>query len=397
MPTNAAKLSFIDTLKNSFIENSFVKCTLGDYKGTEGNLKNIYLKKIIVKRVEKISFVYRYQTKDITKNFSLEEAVETVEMLLAENLFNHAQLFTLNTDLKLQYTKQENWIIKQEKASQNKLPSTTHDHQKNRIITSKDKTYLQELRITDQNGEVFKSTQDKYKQINHYIEILSSLLKELPSQNGINVVDMGAGKGYLTFALYDYLVNVLQKNANIIGVEFRKDLVELCNSIAKKSSFQTLNFVEGTIEDYKPANNIDVLIALHACDTATDDAICKGVVNNATLIVVAPCCHKQIRNEMEQQHTKNELDFLTRYGTFLERQAEMVTDGIRALVLEYFGYTTKVFEFVSDAHTPKNVLIVGIKKQHTDFDKNMIVEKIKTAKKFFGIEYHYLEKLLPIK
>ena len=142
--------------------------------------------------------------------------------------------------------------------------------------------------ITDAQGNVYKNAQDKYKQINHYIEILSSLLKNLPERAVTNIVDMGAGKGYLTFALYDYRNNVLGKPAQVTGVEFRKDLVELCNDIAKKSGFDDLHFEEGTIENYAPQSEINVLIALHACDTATDEAIYQGITANADLIVVAP-------------------------------------------------------------------------------------------------------------
>ena len=204
---------------------------------------------------------------------------------------------------------------------------------------------------------------------------------------------MGSGKGYLTFALYDYLTNILQKNASVIGVEFRPDMVELCNGIAQKTDFENLNFVQGTIEDYD-SQKTNILIALHACDTATDDAISKGISAQADLIVVAPCCHKQIRREMEKNKAKNDLDFLLKYGIFMERQAEMVTDGIRALILEYFGYKTKVFEFISDAHTPKNVLIVGVKGKINSKKQAEILVKIKNIKEYFGIGFHHLERLI---
>ena len=170
-------------------------------------------------------------------------------------------------------------------------------------------------------------------------------------------------------------------------------MVDLCNQIATESGFSGLSFVQGTIEDYEAAG-IDLLIALHACDTATDDAIFKGIKAKAELIVVAPCCHKQIRREIEKGKAKNDLDFLTKYGIFLERQAEMVTDGIRALLLEYAGYKTKVFEFISDAHTPKNVLVVGVRAKDNTSDKGGILEKISNTKKYFGIAYHHLEKLM---
>ena len=219
-------------------------------------------------------------------------------------------------------------------------------------------------------------------------------MKNVTQREILNVVDMGSGKGYLTFALYDYLTNVLNVKTKITGVEFRKDLVILCNSISKKSSFTNLFFEEGTIENYTTTTTIDVLIALHACDTATDDAIAKGIKANANLIVVAPCCHKQIRKQITLNKKQNDVSFITQYGIFLERQAEMVTDAIRALVLEYFGYKTKVFEFITDAHTPKNIMIVGEKiSNHKNEDALL---KIKNAKEFFGIKEHYLEKLVEL-
>ena len=170
-------------------------------------------------------------------------------------------------------------------------------------------------------------------------------------------------------------------------------MVELCNGIAQKTGFENLSFVQGTIEDYDSAET-NILIALHACDTATDDAIHKGISAQADLIVVAPCCHKQIRREMEKNKVKNDLDFLLKYGIFMERQAEMVTDGIRALILEYFGYKTKVFEFISDAHTPKNVLVVGMKGKINPKKQVEVLAKIKDIKEYFGIGFHHLERLI---
>ncbi|GHB53768.1 methyltransferase [Persicitalea jodogahamensis] len=381
-------------IKSSLADNTFIKAQFSDYRGEEEDLKSLYLKKVIVKRQEKVSFLYRYRTKDITKNYPPEEAVQRLGTLVAENGFRSGQLFTLEQDVQLSFIKGKGFSLKTTPPSLHELPSLAHDKPKNRKIEAQGKNYLTELGITDAQGKVYKNAQDKYKQINHYIEILSSLLKNLPDQPVTNIVDMGAGKGYLTFALYDYLNNVLGKPARVTGVEFRKDLVDLCNTIAQRSGFDALQFEEGTIENYQPEKEINVLIALHACDTATDEAIYQGITANADLIVVAPCCHKQIRREMEKHKPENELDFLIRHGIFLERQAEMVTDGIRSLILEYYGYATKVFEFVSDAHTPKNVLIVGEKRKQKPAEQEMILEKLRTSKQFFGIGYHQLERLI---
>ncbi|MFK7903569.1 MAG: SAM-dependent methyltransferase [Chitinophagales bacterium] len=385
----------LTTTLQSLQNNTFAKLSLGNYKGAEPNLKNIRIKRTIIKRTDKLSFTYRFKTKDMVKNYDFEEGLKLVEEMVKMEGFRVMTLFTVDFDLQLVGNKKGKWGLRKQKATTTELPSLQHDRQKNRKIEAANKPYLQALRITDASGKVYKTTQNKYRQINHYIEILSSLLKELPEHEQLNVVDMGAGKGYLTFALYDYLNQVLKKKAKVTGVEYRKDLVDLCNGIAADVGFDGLQFEEGTIVEYQN-EAIDVLIALHACDTATDDAIAKGIRGNADLIVVAPCCHKQIRREMDKHKVKNELDFLTQHGIFLERQAEMVTDGIRALVLNYFGYSTKVFEFISDAHTPKNVLVVGVKKQNWKGDKEQILKKIAESKAFFGIGYHHLERVMEV-
>ena len=386
-------ISFISSLSESILDNTFIKISLGNYKGSEVGLKNIYVKKVLIKRVENLSFTYRYKTRDIVKNFMVDEGLKLIQEAL-ENGFNIATLFTTEFDLiSEQLNNQKITIRKTNPTSKNIDVSLNHDHTKKRLIESRGKGYLHELKITDAEGNVYKNAQDKYKQINHYVEILSSLIKEIPAENLKKVVDMGSGKGYLTFALYDYLTNVLKLETAVTGVEFRPDMVELGNNIAQKTGFKNLNFTEGTIENYD-STDTNILIALHACDTATDDAIYKGITAQADLIVVAPCCHKQIRREMEKNKASNELDFLTKYGIFLERQAEMVTDGIRAMILEYFGYKTKVFQFISDAHTPKNVLVVGIKGKINPKKQVEILEKLKATKAYFGIGFHHLEGLV---
>nr|WP_121269353.1 SAM-dependent methyltransferase [Pedobacter schmidteae] len=389
---------FKDQLSQSITQHTFVKISLGNYQGNEKELKNIYVRKVKIKRSDMLSFTYRYRTRDIIKNFPVAEGITLIERFIS-NDFKIATLFTTEKEFILEHSKKQLISLRERELSKPIQPILSHNREKKRLIQSVGKHYLTELKLTDSEGNVFKSAQDKYKQINQYIEILSSLMKELPVGSIKNVVDMGSGKGYLTFALYDYLQQLAEDKIQITGVEYREDLVALCNGIAERSGFNQLNFVQGTIEDYVvPA--IDLLIALHACDTATDDAIYKGIKANAQLIVVAPCCHKQIRRELEKYKTKNELSFLTKYGIFMERQAEMVTDGIRALILEYFGYKTKVFEFISDAHTPKNVLVVGIKSDDKQIPENtQLVKKVEIAKKiaetkaYFGIGYHHLERL----
>ncbi|MBC6111639.1 class I SAM-dependent methyltransferase [Pedobacter fastidiosus] len=398
MVFSAQTEQFISALEASLALQNFVKISLGNYKGAEEALKQILVRRVLIKREDKLAFTFRYKTRDLVKNFDLSEGVNLISEYLNTG-FKIGTLFTTEKDLIFEELNNGKIVIREINASIKEAPSASHDKEKSRLITADSKSYLTELKITDADGKVFKNAQDKFRQINHYIEILSSLVKELPDGTIKKVADMGSGKGYLTFALYDYLHSVLKLDTEVVGVEYRQDMVDLCNAVADKSSFGKLNFVQGTIEDYD-AKDVNLLIALHACDTATDDAIFKGIKANAELIVVAPCCHKQIRREIEQNKVKNDVSFLTKYGIFLERQAEMVTDGIRALILEYFGYKTKVFEFISDAHTPKNVLVVGVKKagslkaKDQSEERAKILQKIKETKAYFGIGYHHLERLL---
>lgn len=385
---------FIAESENSLHNDSFVKLSLGNYHGADESLKNIYIKKVLIKKEPRLSLTYRHKTRDITKNHTYEEVTGMLAQWLGSD-FRVATLQMTDSDVLFEMHPSGKATLKKKAVANRDMPSLSHDKNKNRLISSNGKGYLFDLKITDQQGNVFHNAQDKYRQINHYIDILSSLIREINPGNAVRVADMGSGKGYLTFALYDYLKNVLKLAPEVTGIEFREDLVTLCNQIAQNAGFEGLSFREGTIDQFDAAGT-NILIALHACDTATDDAIFKGIEAGSDLIVVAPCCHKQIRRQIEQHKTENDVSFLTRHGIFLERQSEMVTDGIRALVLEYFGYKTKVFEFISDAHTPKNVLIVGTKGKKTEKSQAAALEKIWEAKRFFGIEYHHLERLTGI-
>lgn len=382
---------FCEQIQQAVEQKSLVKVSLGNYQGNDPALKNIYIRLVLIKNIEKLAFTFRYKTKDIVKNFDLAEGYKSIAEWLEEG-FKVATLMSTESDWQYEALKNGKVILKQKTASVMTKPSLEHDKEKKRLIKPTEKAYLVDLKITDEQGNVFKNAQDKYRQINHYVEILSSLIKDSAIENLHKVVDMGSGKGYLTFALYDYLHSTLGLKTQVQGVEYRQDMVDLCNQFAHNAGFEGLSFTQGTILDYEQ-KDISMLIALHACDTATDDAIYKGLKSSAELIVVAPCCHKQIRREIEKNKAQNELKFLTKYGIFLERQAEMVTDGIRALILEYFGYKTKVFEFISDAHTPKNVLVVGIKSGINPKRQEEILQEIAQTKAYFGIDYHHLERL----
>jgi SAM-dependent methyltransferase len=391
---NTSLQQFILFFKKSLQANSFIKLKLASYKGTELELKTIDARKILVKKEEKLSFTYHYKTRDIIKNYSMAESESHLQKYVSEG-FYAATLFTIGFDLYLEQSPNDKSTLKKTEPTQTMTNSLNHDKQKNRLIKSENKPYLYDLHITDEAGNIFKNAQDKYRQINKYVEILSVLIKHIPPEQLTKIVDMGSGKGYLTFALYDYVTNTLGLKVDITGVDLRADMVDLCTKIAQKSSFQNLYFTRGSIEQYD-STGANILIALHACDIATDQAIAKGIHAGAELIVVAPCCHKQIRQQMQHSKAHNHLDFLTEHGIFMERQAEMVTDGLRALMMQYFGYSTKIFEFISDAHTPKNIMIVGTKNKSSKLRNPALLDKINETKAYFGIEQHYLEKMMGI-
>ncbi|MCF2874243.1 MULTISPECIES: class I SAM-dependent methyltransferase [unclassified Tenacibaculum] len=375
-----------DTLNQSVLESNFVKLTLSKPIRKSDGLPNVYVRLIKIKGTEMFQFTYHYTTNDKVKNYTLKEAISELEILLMDN-FRAATLFTLSNDLLVFISKKKKVSYKLNGPSfKNKLPET-HDKPKERLAEAG--SYLQYLGITDKSGKVIHKMADKYRQINKYLEIIEGLLKSTKLPKKINIVDMGSGKGYLTFALYDYLVNQKKYNATVTGIELRKELVTYCNDVAKKSEFKNLSFVAQPIQEYDN-NKIDILIALHACDTATDDAIYKGLSSKAELIICAPCCHKQIRQQVKGKEQESPL---LKYGIFKERQFEMVTDTIRALILEKNNYNTKVFEFISNEHTRKNVMLVGTKSSKKN-DVSKIEDKISSLKNAYSIENHYLETLI---
>lgn len=380
----------LSAIKTAFMNGSLIKLKLAGYHGSEADLKSIDVKKITAKGADKFSFTFHYKTRDIIKNQIQPEALGNLRTALKDE-FRSAQLSTTEFDMSFERNGDKIRLKRTEVAGR-EAPSTEHNRAKNRPIEASDKPYLVALGITGKDGKVLAASQDKFRQINKMVEIFAPLIQAVPAERP-RILDMGAGKGYLTFALYDYLANTVQRPVDMVGVEMRDQLVKDGNATATQSGFTGLSFAPGTIIDYD-ASGADVVIALHACDTATDDAIYQGIKAGSSLIAVAPCCHKQVRRQIEAGKPADSMEFLLRHGTFLEKQAEMVTDGLRALLLELSGYRTKVFEFVSDAHTPKNNLIVAEKDGRAVRNRDELLAKIAEAKSLFGIEKHYLERLL---
>ncbi len=387
-PDRIAEL--LDATREAFAGGSLIRLKLGGYHGPEAELKAVEVKKIATKAGEKYSFTYKYKTRDTIKNHPEPEALALLSDGLTDE-FRSAQLATTEFDMMFERNGAKQRLRRTEVEGR-EAPSTEHNRAKNRPLGDTGKPWLKALGLAGKNGAIRHDAQDKFRQINKMVEIFAPLVASLKSEPPL-IVDMGAGKGYLDFALYDYLATVVKRPVRIVGVEMRPQLVEDGNATARASGFDGLSFEAGAIMEYD-ASAADAVIALHACDTATDDAIFKGISAGAALIAVAPCCHKQIRRQMEAGQPDQTLEPLLRHGIFVERQAEMVTDTLRALFLELNGYRTRVFEFVSDAHTPKNNLIVAEKDGRAGRDRDAVLAQIDAIKATFGIGAHYLESLL---
>lgn len=382
--------NFIAEFAASLKNETFVKMTCGNYKGADEHLQKILLRLIKTKKGMRLSFQYRYTTRDIVKTHDFDEGVALIDEFL-ENGFFAAHLFTTKNDFQLEIGKKGKSRLNTANPTFKTLPDSIHDRKKKAQIDP-NSYYLKALGVTTDVGIVRDKQQDKWRQINKFVETLGSLFdnSELKERREINIVDMGSGKGYLTFAAFEYFTSVRGLKVKITGIDTKQDLVDLCNDIARTSEFDGLEFVTGTIGDYD-LRETDILIALHACNTATDDAIYKGITAGADLIVVAPCCHHELRPQIRPPEM---FAGILRHGVMLERTAETITDGLRALLMEREGYSTKVFEFISTEHTPKNNMIVGTKTaRNSDIGASGQIEAIKN---FYGIEEQRLEKLLGI-
>ena len=381
---------FLSLVSDAAEQSTLVKMTLSKPAAKHDELRNVYVKPVLIKEKRLYAFTYHYERRDEVKNYDASQMLDTLKEMLPLRFLN-AVLFTVSEDVTLLVSSKGKATIQTKRVQECREQNLEHDKQKARLIKPANPWWYQ-LGLTTREGKVTADMQHKFKQIYKYAEIVESLVKPMKFDGTVHIADMGAGKGYLTFALHELLTQRLNFDVDIKGVEIRPDLVLKINEIIKSSGLKGLEFVESSIEAYHP-EKLDVLIALHACNTATDDAIASGIKAGAELIVCAPCCHKQIRQEMERS---GKVDAITRYGIFLERQAGMNTDTIRALIWEYYGYKTQVMEFIEMEHTPKNVLLVGRRTSKNAKDPK-IAQQIKDLKTQYGIETHYLETALGLK
>ena len=378
---------FLD-IQQSIENKSFERLILSQYKGDLADLEKMTFRMIELQGQATLSCLYHHTTQDITKNYAIAEGLEKIAELL--NLSKQANLFTLNQDIQLKKNKKKAMFnIQKKQASATKVEQHQHNREKQRYV-DQHSSFLMHLGITDEKGQIIPSMARKWKQINKFIEIFSNAYEQIDaSQQELNIVDFGSGKGYLTFALYDYLL-AQHKTPLITGVELRSNLVEFCQNVADQVGFHHLDFFEGDVRSYQPAK-LDVMIALHACDIATDFAIHTGIRLNASMIMCSPCCHKELRPQLKSPEV---LQPMLQFGIHAGQQAEMLTDTLRALLLKAYGYETKVFEFVALEHTSKNKMILATKRKDIQQPDPKIMQQIQALKAMYGIEKQSLELLL---
>ena len=380
---------FFSLLEDCLTQDTFVKLVLGKYHGPEAGLDRVFVRRLSLKDGECLSFLYRYQTRDVTKNLPVAVGVAAIHDMFA-TAFNNLHLQTLSENIQLSLNKKGRYNLQRGKGAPREVAPQEHDRAKERFLELT-APFLRELGVTNAQQQLIPSMARKWKQINKFIEVLDHALaaSKLKEKKRLQVVDFGSGKGYLTFAMEEYLRAGLGLRPQVTGVELRDDLVKLCAKAAKKLQLDALSFVQGDIRSYT-TEGLDIMIALHACDMATDYAIHLGIRAGAAIIMCAPCCHKQLRPQM---HSPALLKPMLKHGIHLGQEAEMVTDSLRALLLEAFGYETQVFEFVSLEHTSKNKMILGVKGSGP-VNQAEILAQIRVIKEFYGIREHCLETLL---
>ena len=387
---NTATLSqFMQLLNDSCNQGALTRLVLSKYCGDEPELARLVVRPVVLRGEQSLSFVYSYKTRDITKNHSRNEGLALLGTLLG-NHFKSAHLFTTTEEAQLNFTKKGKAMLHRRATTAAVAASHEHNREKRRFVPL-ERPFLVELGVTDQQHQLIPSMSRKWKQINKFIEVFQRAFDASPlkAEQEVHVFDFGAGKGYLTFAIHDFLRNTRHLNGVVTGVELREPLIALCNKAASKLGLEGLHFREGDVRHYTP-QRLDVMIALHACDTATDYAIHMGIRSGASIIMCAPCCHKQVRPQM---HNPAVLSPMLQYGVHQGQEAEMVTDALRALLLEANGYDTQVFEFVSLEHTSKNKMILAVKRQQQG-DAQAVMAQVEGIKQFYGIKEQCLEALL---
>ncbi len=377
--------SFLAHLRDAVRDNSFVKLTLSRPRAAAPDLRQLRVRPIELRGQPMLSLVWRHDSRDLTENLPHPAALDRIASQLG-NPFHSATLLTRDADLQLDFSRRGRPMLRQSPPSHPAPPVTTHDRPKNHLLDPHT-PWLAALGITDPSGRVRATMADKWRQINRFAEILDTALPSDPP-TPFHLVDFGCGRGLLTFAAHEVLSRRLGTQIHVTGVELRPHLVEAATTAARACGLDTLHFHAGDIRDF-PDAPLHAMIALHACDTATDFALHLGIRRRASLLIAAPCCHKELRPQLR---IPEPLAPLLRHGIHLGQEADMLTDSLRVLLLESQGYDTSLFEFISTEHTAKNKMILA--KKRGDTPNPEALAAYHRLKDFYGIQHQELERLL---
>ncbi|MBX3743723.1 MAG: SAM-dependent methyltransferase [Verrucomicrobiae bacterium] len=381
---------FLDRVRDALAEETFVRLVLSRPDPALTPLVRTEARPIQLRGEAALSVTLREPTRDSTRNFPPDAFPAWVAGELAGR-FRAALLETTRRDWQLSLAPGRPPRLVAHKAPPRPVPPATHDRPRHRSLDTTANDWLHALGLTHADGRVLPSRADKHRQILRYTEILDHLVRDAGWHAGapLRVADMGCGRGYLTFAAWHLLRRQRAFPAEVLGVEARPELVHDANATARRLDLTGLQFIEGDIAG-AVLPPLDILIALHACNTATDDAIRRGIDLGARLLIVSPCCHRELRPQLGRPEP---LAPILRHGIMAERFAEWATDGLRALFLEWAGYRVKAIEFVASEHTPKNLLLAGVR-QSTPFQEPALRQQILSLKTFLGVQNHALDPLL---
>ena len=328
-----------------------------------------------------------WQIERFRNNQAFHENVEQEELLplLAQLMehFKHLNAWDPEYQYSLKLTKKGKPLFNRQRCLLKPKQQAGHDREKNYLLREGEIVPpLVDMGVFTQEGKVVRSMYDKFRQINRFLELVNDEMDRFPAGRPIRIIDFGCGKSYLTFILYYYLVQVRGMDVSITGLDLKAAVIDHCNRAAEKYGYDKLHFELGDINGYTPDGPVDMVITLHACDTATDYALFNAISWNVKLILSVPCCQHEVNAQMHTDH----LSLFTRYGLIQERMAALMTDSIRADLLTYMGYSTQVVEFIDMAHTPKNILLRARKAKLPEGTRRQALEEVQAALEEFHIQ-----------
>lgn len=340
-----------ENLEQAVFSNSCDKDTISKAK-----LRPLLVRQNLVFQVEEFRGKQAFH-----RNFEKPEAVRYIIELL-ETTFRQMELTSRSGTLHVLVSKKGTMTIKAKRQQPAKITAKpldlSHNRQKQYILEEgKPVPFLEDLGVLTSDGRVVKAKYHKFKQINRFLEFIEDILPRLPKNREVTIIDFGCGKSYLTFAMYYYLKELKGYTIRIIGLDLKQDVIDRCNDLSRRYGFENLNFYHGDIATYEGVSQVDMVVTLHACDTATDYALAKAVRWNAAVILSVPCCQHELNRQMKNQLMAP----VFQYGLIKERMAALYTDAIRAQLLEQQGYRTQILEFIDMEHTPKNILIRAVR------------------------------------